>query len=117
MNARTWTGLSSLSMTEDSEKPQRRVFPPLYKSSGDPASDRLAFFHIIERLKVRLTTIGVVPHRHVIVSQTQKRTGWVDNKVILSSDVVDLLSQHKNDRSQTPRGKPSPHIHHFPPVR
>lgn len=43
-------------MTEDSDKPepgpQRRIFPPLYKSSGDPASDRLAFFHVLERLKV-----------------------------------------------------------------
>jgi hypothetical protein len=35
-----------------SEKAQGRVFPPLYKSSGDPASDRLAFFHVLERLKV-----------------------------------------------------------------
>ena len=98
-------------MTEDSEKPQRRVFPPLYKSSGDPASDRLAFFHILERLKVRLTTIGVVPHRHVIVSQTQKRTGWVDNKVILSSDVVDLLSRSTKMTDPKPREVSPPRIY------
>ncbi|KAH9893216.1 HD domain-containing protein [Cubamyces lactineus] len=41
----------------------KRVFPPLYVSSGDASADRLAFFHILERLK------------------TQKRTGWVDHKV------------------------------------
>ncbi|TCD71773.1 hypothetical protein EIP91_003116 [Steccherinum ochraceum] len=42
---------------------QKRVFPPLYKSSGDVSQDRLAFFHILERLK------------------TQKRTGWVNHNV------------------------------------
>lgn len=30
-----------------------RSFPPLYVSSGDVNIDRLAFFHILERLKVR----------------------------------------------------------------
>ena len=30
----------------------KRHFPPLYKSSGDTSSDRLAFFHILEHLKV-----------------------------------------------------------------
>ena len=53
-----WTWTDSCNMTEDSEKPepgpQRRIFPPLYKSSGDLASDRLAFFHVLERLKVCL---------------------------------------------------------------
>ncbi|KZT25142.1 HD domain-containing protein [Neolentinus lepideus HHB14362 ss-1] len=39
----------------------KRVFPPLYKSSGDASSDMVAFFHMLERLK------------------TQKRTGWVDH--------------------------------------
>ncbi|PSR82584.1 hypothetical protein PHLCEN_2v6017 [Hermanssonia centrifuga] len=29
----------------------KRKFPPLYTSSGDTAADRLAFFHILERLK------------------------------------------------------------------
>jgi hypothetical protein len=56
VNLWTWTDICS--MTEDSEKPepgpQRRIFPPLYKSSGDLASDRLAFFHVLERLKVCL---------------------------------------------------------------
>ncbi|KAI0793865.1 HD domain-containing protein [Fomes fomentarius] len=42
---------------------EQRIFPPLYVSSGDVAKDRLAFFHVLERLK------------------TQKRTGWVDHKV------------------------------------
>lgn len=30
-----------------------RTFPPLYKSSGNESEDRLAFFHVLERLKVR----------------------------------------------------------------
>ena len=52
-------------MTDDLETPPTRVFHPLYKSSGDSASDRLAFFHILERLKVRLLIqlLGVVPAR------------------------------------------------------
>lgn len=33
--------------------PPKRSFPPLYASSGSAAEDRLAFFHILERLKVR----------------------------------------------------------------
>ncbi|KAH9849835.1 HD domain-containing protein [Lenzites betulinus] len=41
----------------------KREFPPLYQSSGNISSDRLAFFHILERLK------------------TQKRTGWVNHNV------------------------------------
>ncbi|KAH8116332.1 HD domain-containing protein [Phellopilus nigrolimitatus] len=41
----------------------KRVFPPLYRSSGNASEDRLAFFHILEQLK------------------TQKRTGWVDHKI------------------------------------
>ncbi|KAH9026355.1 hypothetical protein EDB85DRAFT_173309 [Lactarius pseudohatsudake] len=52
-----------IDMTGQPEGQPKRHFPPLYKSSGDSSSDRLAFFHILERLK------------------TQKRTGWVDNKV------------------------------------
>ncbi|OCH96353.1 HD domain-containing protein [Obba rivulosa] len=45
------------------ETAPKRTFPPLYVPTGDASADRLAFFHILERLK------------------TQKRTGWVDNKV------------------------------------
>ena len=37
----------------------KRHFPPLYKSTGDLISDRLAFFHILERLKVSVS-IGFV---------------------------------------------------------
>jgi putative hydrolase of HD superfamily len=29
-----------------------RTFPPLYRSQGDEGADRLAFFHVLERLKV-----------------------------------------------------------------
>ena len=66
-------------MTEVTE---RRIFPPLYKSSGDPAFDRLAFFHVLERLKVSFDHYLTTPCSSCRVSQTQKRTGWVDNKVI-----------------------------------
>ncbi|KAF8799246.1 hypothetical protein BYT27DRAFT_7228036 [Phlegmacium glaucopus] len=41
----------------------KRIFPPLYVPNGDVSKDRLAFIHILERLK------------------TQKRTGWVDHKI------------------------------------
>jgi hypothetical protein len=30
----------------------KRVFPPLYTPTGDASTDRLAFFHILEKLKV-----------------------------------------------------------------
>ncbi|KAG5723640.1 HD domain-containing protein C4G3.17 [Termitomyces sp. T112] len=40
-----------------------RIFPPLYEKTGDASIDRLAFFHILEKLK------------------TQKRTGWVNHKI------------------------------------
>ncbi|KAJ7147613.1 HD domain-containing protein [Mycena crocata] len=46
----------------------KREFPPLYTATGDVSNDRLAFFHLIEKLK------------------TQKRTGWVDNNVSIISD-------------------------------
>ncbi|TBU30614.1 HD domain-containing protein [Dichomitus squalens] len=51
----------------------KRSFPPLYVSSGDVAQDKLAFFHILERLK------------------TQKRTGWVDHKVPGSESISDHM--------------------------
>ncbi|KAI5121860.1 hypothetical protein M0805_001068 [Coniferiporia weirii] len=50
-------------MAEENKARTQRVFPPLYQSSGRTSEDRLAFFHVLERLK------------------TQKRTGWVDRKV------------------------------------
>ena len=31
----------------------KRVFPPLYVQTGDVSKDRLAFIHILERLKVK----------------------------------------------------------------
>lgn len=51
----------------------KRDFPPLYKSSGNVSSDRLAFFHILERLK------------------TQKRTGWVNNKIPNPESISDHM--------------------------
>ncbi|KIP02733.1 hypothetical protein PHLGIDRAFT_20410 [Phlebiopsis gigantea 11061_1 CR5-6] len=51
----------------------KRNFPPLYVSRGDIASDRLEFFHILERLK------------------TQKRTGWVDHNVPEPESISDHM--------------------------
>lgn len=43
----------TIDMTGEPEVQPKRHFPPLYKSTGDSSSDRLAFFHVLERLKVR----------------------------------------------------------------
>ncbi|KAI8985771.1 HD domain-containing protein [Trametes punicea] len=51
----------------------RRAFPPLYVSSGNAQLDRLAFFHVLERLK------------------TQKRTGWVDHNVPRPESISDHM--------------------------
>lgn len=42
----------SLFTRQMSHSPLKRQFPPLYQGTGDSATDRLAFFHILERLKV-----------------------------------------------------------------
>ncbi|KAF8269666.1 hypothetical protein EI94DRAFT_1724681, partial [Lactarius quietus] len=57
-------------MTGEPEEQPKRHFPPLYKSSGDSSSDRLAFFHILERLK---------------------RTGWVNNKIPNPESISDHM--------------------------
>ena len=51
----------------------KRVFPPLYVQTGDTSKDRLAFIHILERLKVNIQILlfinsqvdnqGLVRHR------------------------------------------------------
>ncbi|KIY70127.1 HD domain-containing protein [Cylindrobasidium torrendii FP15055 ss-10] len=51
----------------------KRTFPPLYVSSGDKATDQLAFFHILEKLK------------------TQKRTGWVDHGIPQAESISDHM--------------------------
>jgi len=51
--------------SEVTSKSGKRIFPPLYVKTGDISKDRLAFIHILERLK------------------TQKRTGWVDHKLLI----------------------------------
>ncbi|KAJ7483290.1 HD domain-containing protein [Mycena latifolia] len=50
-----------------------REFPPLYTTTGNASKDRLAFFHLIEKLK------------------TQKRTGWVDNKIPNPESISDHM--------------------------
>ena len=50
IKARLWRSLSFIMDAGTSSA--KRVFPPLYESSGNASEDRLAFFHILERLKV-----------------------------------------------------------------
>ncbi|KAI0685906.1 HD domain-containing protein [Cytidiella melzeri] len=54
-------------------QPTKRTFSPLYNSDGNAAADRLAFVHILERLK------------------TQKRTGWVDHNVPSPESISDHM--------------------------
>ncbi len=58
-----------------------RTFPPLYVPTGEAAKDRLAFIHILERLKVHSKSNTFILFVLRILLQTQKRTGWVDHKV------------------------------------
>ena len=57
----------------------KRVFPPFYNATGSIALDRLAFFHVLERLKV--PSVFLSGFRISYASQTQKRTGWVERGV------------------------------------
>ncbi|KAH8832848.1 HD domain-containing protein [Flagelloscypha sp. PMI_526] len=52
---------------------QPRTFPPLYKATSNASRDRLAFFHILERLK------------------TQKRTGWVNEEIENPESISDHM--------------------------
>jgi hypothetical protein len=58
-----------------------REFPPLYTATGDARKDRLQFFHLIEKLKVTGSIRKMFSIFDSAFLQTQKRTGWVDNKV------------------------------------
>ncbi|CAE6454448.1 unnamed protein product [Rhizoctonia solani] len=64
-------------MNSDSQLPidksWERDLPPTYTPTMDPAVDRLAFFHILERLK------------------TQKRTGWVKSKIPGPESIADHM--------------------------
>lgn len=71
--------INSDTRTMSSTTTPQRTFPPLYQSSGEPSVDKLAFFHILERLKVT----GSIDSKNAVltVRKTQKRTGWVDHNV------------------------------------
>ncbi|KAG7093458.1 hypothetical protein E1B28_007134 [Marasmius oreades] len=62
-------------LVTDPENPPKgpRTFPPLYQGTRNPGVDRLAFFHILERLK------------------TQKRTGWVRNNISNAESISDHM--------------------------
>ncbi|KAF8202182.1 HD domain-containing protein [Pholiota molesta] len=59
--------------TSTSAPVSQRVFPPLYKPTGETAKDRIAFIHILERLK------------------TQKRTGWIDHQIPNPESISDHM--------------------------
>lgn len=59
-------------MTEQSSL-GKRVFPPLYVPTGDVDTDRLAFFHVLQRLK------------------TQKRTGWINRNIPNPESIADHM--------------------------
>lgn len=59
-------------MTEQSSS-GKRVFPPLYVPTGDVDTDRLAFFHVLQRLK------------------TQKRTGWINRNIPNPESIADHM--------------------------
>ena len=66
---------------------QRRVFPPPYAATGNASADRLAFFHVLECLKVgRAHLILLSQGLAYMLLQTQKRTGWMDNNVRILFD-------------------------------
>lgn len=50
---------NSLMQSGYSNNHPQRSFPPLYTSVGDAAADRLAFFHTLERLKVRYGLVHI----------------------------------------------------------
>ncbi|KAF8074550.1 HD domain-containing protein [Lyophyllum atratum] len=50
-----------------------RAFDPLYQPTGDASLDRLAFIHVLEKLK------------------TQKRTGWVNQNISGSESIADHM--------------------------
>lgn len=58
---------------ENTPLSSKRVFPPLYVATGDSSRDKLAFIHILERLK------------------TQKRTGWVNHKIPNPESISDHM--------------------------
>ena len=67
-----------------------RTFPPPYHPTGDADADRLAFFHVLERLKVPISTAIRTDAHH---TQTQQRTGWVEHNVSRESGpgITDVL--------------------------
>jgi hypothetical protein len=55
-------GLDMNDETAVNDAKPRRTFKPFYKSTGDVMSDKLAFFHILEELKVHICYL--VKDRH-----------------------------------------------------
>jgi len=53
---------------------QKREFPPPYVSSGDESVDRLAFLHVLERLKVMYHYLSQI---HTDQYITDPKTHWL----------------------------------------
>jgi len=53
---------------------QKREFPPPYVSSGDQSVDRLAFLHVLERLKVMYHYLSQI---HTDQYITDPKTHWL----------------------------------------
>lgn len=62
-----------------------RVFPPLYVSAGNVSADRLAFFHILERLKVRaLVSLCDQDVYDVLNRRRNALVGWTTRSAFLN---------------------------------
>ena len=59
------------------EVTSKRMFPPLYVPTGDASTDRLAFFHVLERLKVpvSLVTNDLRPLTYLLPDSEAHRMG------------------------------------------
>ena len=66
-----------------------RTFQLLYSPTGNESEDRLAFFHILGRLKATGSPPPSLAKTlaHFVWTQTQKRTGWV-NRYLYACIVV-----------------------------
>lgn len=71
----------------NSDQP-RRTFPPLYQSSGDDAQDRLAFFHILERLKVHMSTLAIKDRVYNLALFLHRHRNVLDGLIVKNVHLV-----------------------------
>ena len=71
----------------------KRVFPPLYVPTGDASTDRLAFFHVLERLKVPVSLVTNDP----LTISTRLRSaqdGWITRNILFPSHRISRPRTH-----------------------